>query len=197
MGAPKHPHPHPHHHHHDCCHHHHAPQPGPWEYTPSHLYPEHPPCGCSCCGEPFDYPHPMELHPHPNPYQCMPRQGSLPCEHHFNPMAFPPIFAEPGDPNHPAHYPGAMTPLGRPEPYYGILKIRAAAPTTDHQMTAVQYADGRYDMIPNCHVFEEGTVKENGPRCMPWDDIRGNTSNSEGMDCPNYMFNNSDNGASF
>lgn len=65
-------------------------------------------------------------------------------------------------------------------------------------MTAVQYADGRYGMIANGYIPDDsGSVVDNGPKCMPWDDVRGNTSMSEGMDVMNYQFNNSDNGATF
>lgn len=98
---------------------------------------------------------------------------------------------------HPAHYPGLISQWPRPEPYYGTLKIIRAVPTTDHKMTAVQYADGRYDMIANGYVPEPGTVTNNGPKVLPIDDVRGDISNSEGMDALNYMFNNTDCGATF
>lgn len=85
----------------------------------------------------------------------------------------------------------------RPEPYYGTLKIVAHCPTADHQCTAVRYADGRYDIIANGFLPDGYDAHNNGPRFMPGDDIRGDISNSEGMDAPNFWFNNSDNGANF
>jgi hypothetical protein len=100
---------------------------------------------------------------------------------------------EPPSPVYPS--PGFAPP--RPEPYYGTLKIVEARPTDDQRSTAVRYADGRYDVIPNACVLEPGTVTHNGPRCLPWDDVRGDISNSEGMDFINYAFNNSDCGATF
>lgn len=112
------------------------------------------------------------------------------------PFQFRPPVMVPGDPNHPSHYPGLITPTERPEPYYGMPKVISAHETTDHQMMAVQYDDGRYEMIPNGYVLG-GHVTNNGPAVVPWDDIRGNISNSEGMDAPNFIFNNTDNGASF
>lgn len=113
----------------------------------------------------------------------------------FNPFFGP--GPEHPDLRHPSHYPGMACPPPRPEPHFGTLKIVEATPTTDHEMTAVRYADGRYDMIPNGYVMEPGTVTNNGPRCLPWDEERGNTSNSEGMDFINREFNNSDCGVNF
>ena len=98
---------------------------------------------------------------------------------------------------HPRHYPGMMWPLPRPEPYYGTLKIVEHTQTTDHEMTAVRYHDGRYDMIATGHVMEPHTVHNNGPERIPYSDDRGNSTNSEGMDIVNYAFNNTDCGASF
>lgn len=102
-----------------------------------------------------------------------------------------------GDILHPSHYPALMSNIERPEPYYGLVKIVEEHPTVDGQCMATRYADGRYAMVPRGYVLEPGTVTNNGPACMPWDEIRGNISDSEGMDCPNYMFNNTDCGASF
>ena len=127
---------------------------------------------------------------HPNP-PCHPAHML----HHIPGACGPTVV--PGDPLHPDHYPGVITQMGRPEPYYGVLKIVAAADTQDHQMTAVRYADGRYDMIPKGYIPDGANIVNNGPRVIPWDETRGNVSDSEGMDCLNYMFNNSDNGASF
>lgn len=128
------------------------------------------------------------------PFGIGPCPHCLPVPPHH--MRFPSCASHP-DLLHPFHYPGMACPPPRPEPYYGTLKIVEAAPTTDHEMTAVRYADGRYDMIANGYVMEPGTVTNNGPRCLPWDEDRGNSSNSEGMDCINYEFNNSDCGATF
>ena len=99
---------------------------------------------------------------------------------------------------HPNCYPGLITPTERPEPYYGTLKIVNHCPTVDHRATAVQYDDGRYDIIANGFVPDGHDVHNNGPMFAPGDcGIRGDISNSEGMDWPNYVFNNTDNGASF
>lgn len=190
------------HHHHGCCEVPPPPQKGPYEYTPSHLYPDpHHVLGC-CCDDhhPFVPNQPVIHHTHPQKYYCMPKQGPIPnqcpCNPKHPPLHHEPMHAPPGDPNHPAHYPGLITPIERPEPHIGMPKIRFSAETTDHQMTAVQYTDGRYEMIPNGYVVG-GHVTHNGPAVIPWDDIRGNISDSEGMDCLNYAFNNTDNGASF
>ena len=112
---------------------------------------------------------------------------------HYNEPSFPVM---PGPDMHPTYpSPGFAPP--RPEPYYGTLKIVEAEPTVDGSGTVVRYMDGRYDVLPNCCVLEPGTVTHNGPRCQPWADIRGNVSNSEGMDFINFAFNNTDCGASF
>lgn len=111
----------------------------------------------------------------------------------YNKPCVPILPVMEGHPSYPA--PGIAPP--RPEPYYGTLKIVESAPTVDGTGTAVRYADGRYDVIPNACVLEPGTVTHNGPRCQPWDDVRGDISNSEGMDFINFAFNNTDCGASF
>lgn len=178
-----------------------SPTIGPADVRPSRIYPEPPPCTCG--------PDPMPPHPymnplvpmHPGPHMCVlpnaPVRGRHP-PYGFPPGVVPPPCGPHGDPNHPSHYPGISTPLERPEPYYGTLKIVEHSPTADHEMTAVQYADGRYGMIANGYIPDDsGSVVDNGPKCMPWDDVRGNTSMSEGMDVMNYQFNNSDNGATF
>lgn len=72
----------PPHHHHGCCEVPPPPQRGPWEYTPSYLYPDrHTPC--ECCG--MMNPHhmiipiqPMPMHFHAPRYECMPKQGCMP-----------------------------------------------------------------------------------------------------------------------
>lgn len=85
----------------------------------------------------------------------------------------------------------------RPEPYYGTLKIVSHCPSPDGSCTYVRYADGRYDTIANGFLPDGYGTHHNGPRFMPGDDIRGDISNSEGMDAMNFWFNNSDNGANF
>lgn len=112
----------------------------------------------------------------------------------YNEPVFPCCgLPDPPSPSYPS--PGIAPP--RPEPYYGTLKIVEHHPTEDGRATAVRYADGRYDVLPNAALLEPGTGINNGPLCQPWDDIRGDISNSEGMDFPNFAFNNSDCGATF
>jgi len=85
----------------------------------------------------------------------------------------------------------------RQEPYFGTLKIINAVPVKHNQMTYVKYSDGRYDLIANGYIPDNKYITNNGPKCVPCDDIRGNITNSEGMDVLNFQFNNSDTGATF
>lgn len=161
------------------CHH---PQDTPWQYTPSHQYPD-----LSKAGGVFDPCHtfvPNQPEPHhncccrpcgPGMYECMPKQAPLRhCGHHHH--------------HHHCH--------AEPEPCYGMPKIVEAV-ETPCGTTSVVYADGRTDEIANGYI-PSGDVENNGPKFMPFDDpIRGNNSNSEGMDRPNFAFNNTDMGATF
>lgn len=199
---------------HGCCHNPVPAQAGPWEYIPSREYPDPHIAYCKCSPPgPYIPNQPMPVHGKPPAYECLPKQGHLPCRHHFD-MSNPPRHGVPplddpfcdvksrrcarqGDPNHPSHYPGLIQTEERPEPYYGPLKIISAVPTTDNEMISVQYSDGRYDMIALGYMPDDTNVSVNGPKCMPWDDIRGSECGSEGMDSINYEFNNNDIGATF
>ena len=63
----------------------------------------------------------------------------------------------------------------------------------------MQYADGTQGYIANGFIPDVfGVGQHNGPRYSPFSSgARGDISGSEGMDAPNFWFNNSDNGASF
>lgn len=79
---------------------------------------------------------------------------------------------------------------------HGIRKFAEVADTPDHTMQAIRYADGTTGLIAHGHI-PGGHVSNNGPVFMPGNDSHGEISNSEGMDAPNYWFNNSDCGQSF
>lgn len=70
------------HHHHGCCAVPPPPQKGPWEYTPSHLYPDpfhiiNPPIHMHHMFFP-NQPMPF-YHIHNSMYACTPKQGQMPC----------------------------------------------------------------------------------------------------------------------
>lgn len=84
-----------------------------------------------------------------------------------------------------------------PEPYYGQRRIVARRETPDERFDMVRFADGRPWVVPHGYVFDGYGMRHNGPRTMDTHDIRGDISNSEGMDAPNLWFNNSDCGQNF
>lgn len=200
-------------HHHGCgCHHHpplfmpfqpppwmgHCcppppPQAGPWEYTPSTMYPGPPPCnghlphipppyGCGC--------HHHHQHGPIYNYECLPQQApACGCRPHWpNPLGpMPPI------PPRPLHAP----PPDRPEIMNpGIKKIVEYTHTPDGGARIVKYADGLMDVIANGYT-PVGNPRHNGPRCWHHEDIRGDISDSEGLDTINFQFNTSDGGSTF
>lgn len=82
---------------------------------------------------------------------------------------------------------------------YGVAKIVDYVDTPDQTGRIVQYADGTQGYIANGFIPDVfGVGQHNGPRYSPFSSgARGDISGSEGMDAPNFWFNNSDNGASF
>lgn len=190
-------------------------QAGPWEYTPSHMYPAPPPCGgyglphipppyqCQC--------HNGHAEPRFN-YMCMPQQAPSdghwpgwpaprpvppfvpppPCGCSSRPIYPNPIGQHPGIPSMPVIPP----PPDPPEFGKNPLTIINAVPDETHFTTIVKYADGRYDVIPNGYV-PVGADINNGPKCWHADDVRGNISDSEGLDTVNFQFNTSDAGSNF
>ena len=62
--------------------------------------------------------------------------------------------------------------------------------------TCINRPSTRY--IANGFIPDGFDMPHNGPRYSPFSSgARGDISGSEGMDAPNFWFNNSDNGASF
>lgn len=191
-------------------------QAGPWEYTPSSMYPGPPPCGCGPRPHiPPPYPH---FWPHPchQPYfggptfryQCMPQQAPvcggmepiMPGQHpqhphcgcHPKPIWPNPIGPMPPIPPRPLPPP----PPDPPEISFHPKRIVAAAPTEQHDGTIVEYSNGHVDVIANGYV-PVGGGRNNGPKCWHVQDIRGDISDSEGLDTVNFQFNTSDAGSSF
>lgn len=209
----------PTHNHHCGCHHHHlfmpfqpppwlghcCPPPprqaGPWEYTPSHMYPGPPPCGCGPLPHippPYGgcYPH-HHHHHHHSPYgpmyhyDCLPQQAPE-CGCHHRPIYPNPIGPHPDIPPRPIPAP----PPDKPEFAMGSHRIVHSVDTPDHSETIVEYSDGRFDIIAHGYV-PFGDPKGNGPKCGHSHDIRGNISDSEGLDTVNFQFNTSDAGSNF
>lgn len=190
-------------------------QAGPWEYTPSRMYPGPPPCGCGPRPHiPPPYPH-FWPHPWHQPYfggptfryQCMPQQAPVcGCMGPMMPMPHPPhgcgchprpIWPNPIGPMPPI--PPRPLPPPPPDPPEIALhpkRIVAAVPTEQHDATIVEYSNGHFDVIANGYV-PVGGGRNNGPKCWPSHDIRGDISDSEGLDTVNFQFNTSDAGASF
>lgn len=79
---------------------------------------------------------------------------------------------------------------------HGIRKFAEVHDTPDHMFQAVRYRDGGTGLIAHGHI-PGGHVTNNGPIFMPGNDSHGEISNSEGMDAPNFWFNNSDCGQNF
>lgn len=89
-------------------------------------------------------------------------------------------------------------PCPPPEERYGVAKIVDYIDTPDETGRIVLYADGTGDYIANGFIPDGFDMSHNGPRYSPFSSgARGDISGSEGMDAPNFWFNNSDNGASF
>lgn len=82
-------------------------------------------------------------------------------------------------------------------PMRGPVKIAECRQTPDGKYDLVRFRNGMPGIIPHGHVFDGFGLHNNGPRFMDTHDIRGDISNSEGMDAPNLWFNNSDSGANF
>lgn len=191
-------------------------QAGPWEYTPSRMYPGPPPCGCGPLPHiPPPYPH-FWPHPWHQPYfrgptfhyQCMPQQapvcgcmgpvGPMPphphhdCGCHHRPIWPNPIGPMPPIPPRPLPPP----PPDKPEIALHPRRIVASVPTEHHEASIVEYSNGHFDVIANGYV-PVGGGRNNGPKCWHAQDIRGNISDSEGLDTVNFQFNTSDAGSSF
>lgn len=103
-----------------------------------------------------------------------------------NHMFGPPGFAQP-TPLHP----------GIPPHHVGPAKFRDWRISPDGKFDLVHFRNGMPAAIPHGYVFDGYGMKNNGPRRMDTHDIRGDISNSEGMDAPNIWFNNSDCGQNF
>lgn len=89
-------------------------------------------------------------------------------------------------------------PCPPPEERYGVAKIVDYIDTPDETGRIVLYADGTRGYIANGFIPDGFDTTHNGPRYSPFSSgARGDISGSEGMDAPNFWFNNSDNGASF
>ena len=89
-------------------------------------------------------------------------------------------------------------PCPPPEERYGVAKIVDYIDTPDETGRVVLYADGTRGYIANGFIPDGFDMPHNGPRYSPFSSgARGDISGSEGMDAPNFWFNNSDNGASF
>lgn len=89
-------------------------------------------------------------------------------------------------------------PCPPPEERYGVAKIVDYIDTPDETGRIVLYADGTRGYIANGFIPDGFDMSHNGPRYSPFSSgARGDISGSEGMDAPNFWFNNSDNGASF
>jgi len=112
---------------------------------------------------------PCRCNPSPNPYQDIMSPASMP----FLP-------------------PGAY----EEEINFGVKKFVEVHSTPDHAFEAVKLADGTNRLIAHAHC-PGGHCHNNGPLFMPGNDAHGEISNSEGMDAPNYWFNNSDCGQNF
>lgn len=82
-------------------------------------------------------------------------------------------------------------------PLRGPVKIDECRETPDGRYDMVRFRNGCRGIIPHGYVFDGFGFKGNGPRYLDTHDIRGDISNSEGMDAPNLWFNNSDSGANF
>lgn len=95
-------------------------------------------------------------------------------------------------------YPPPCIPCCADEERYGVAKIVDYVDTPDGTGRFVQYADGRRGFIANGFVPDGFDLAHNGPRYSPFSSgARGDISGSEGMDAPNFWFNNSDNGVNF
>ena len=94
-------------------------------------------------------------------------------------------------------WPSPLAEPELPEPYWGQHKIVEHRQSPDGKFDIVRNADGRPGVIPHAFVFDGYGFKGNGPSIMDTHDIRGDISNSEGMDAPNIWFNNTDAGQSF
>lgn len=95
--------------------------------------------------------------------------------------------------------PPPMLPMEPPDclPARGPLKIVSARETPDGKFDMVRFQNGMPGLIPHGYVFDGYGLRGNGPRYLDTHDIRGEISNSEGMDAPNLWFNNSDCGQNF
>ena len=113
---------------------------------------------------------PCRCNPVPNPYQDI-----------MSPAAMPPVP------------PGAY----EEELSYGVKKFVEVHETPDRAYEAVRLADGTTRLVPHAHCPGGHAGDHNGPMFMPGNDAYGEISSSEGMDAPNFWFNNSDCGQNF
>jgi hypothetical protein len=87
-------------------------------------------------------------------------------------------------------------PPDNPEINIQTKRIVASAPSEHHDATIVEFANGHFDVIANGYV-PVGGGRNNGPKCWHAQDIRGDISDSEGLDTVNFQFNTSDAGSNF
>ena len=110
------------------------------------------------------------------------------------------MYGPPGHPGCPCGYPPVPPPMPHlppMPPLRGPVKIVESRETPDGKFDMVRFRNGMPGLIPHGYVFDGYGFKGNGPRVMDTHDIRGDISNSEGMDVPNIWFNNSDCGQNF
>lgn len=112
-------------------------------------------------------------------------------ERMFGPPGFQPPPA--GDPA----VPPPMMSLPDMPPLRGPVKVESWRTSPDGRYDMVRFRGGMPGMIPHGYVFDGYGFRGNGPRVLDTHDIRGDISNSEGMDAPNLWFNNSDCGQNF
>jgi len=97
----------------------------------------------------------------------------------------------------PGPVPPPMPHLPEMPPMRGPVKIRDWKYSPDGKFDLVHFQNGMPGAIPHGYVFDGFGMHGNGPRRLDTQDIRGDISNSEGMDAPNLWFNNSDMGQNF
>lgn len=93
--------------------------------------------------------------------------------------------------------PPSIPTLPAMPPLRGPVKVRDWRFSPDGKYDLVHFRNGMPGIIPHGYVFDGYGFRGNGPRFLDTHDIRGDISNSEGMDAPNLWFNNSDCGQNF
>lgn len=171
------------------------PQNGPWEYTPSTMYPGPPPC-CGHRGPHIPPPyggchHHHHMHGPAFNYECLPQQApACGCRPHWpNPLGpMPPI------PPRPLPAPPPDPPeIKNPNHKHFVHKVDGI----DGKAVIVQEANGIIDVLAKGYIPSMDGEKGNGPRCWHSHDIRGDISGSEGLDTVNFQFNTSNAGSNF